>query len=245
MCGIPDALSFLQQNRPGIRAGTKPMDTSTGTLAPIAPPDVLQMPFCTHRLLTLMLCLSLVFIHTGASGQTHVLTPASLQQAGALIEPVNKQQLLCVIRLEDTSPAIWLLMGPGERTKQLGSSLAQLPHVRYLAASPNKAWLAVLSEGEKQKVLEIVDLPALLKNGRYIVLQQISPQRGTVFIRGWAGKKLIIASNAPLALQATGREPLQADRLFHGLHQFAVTIDTGRIEEIHKPTSRKPDTPSD
>lgn len=195
------------------------------------------MSFLPRRLLTSVLCISLLTIHAAASGQTHVLTPFILQQSGTLIEPVGKQQLLSIVRLDDTAPAIWLLMGPGNHSRRLGTALAQLPSVRNIAASPDNAWLAVLSEQKKQRALEIIDLQALLKTGRYVVLQQICPQKGTVLVRGWSGKKLIIASNAPLALRAPARRPPKTGKELSGLHLFAVAIDTGHIEEIHRSAS--------
>lgn len=167
-----------------------------------------------------------------AEAQTRTLTPGMLQAAGALIEPVGNHALLAILRLDGTEAANWYLLGPDSHTRQLGSGLSQLPQVQQIAASPNHAWLAVLSSGEGHPLVEIIDLRQLLETRRYVVLQQINPYPGSIHLNGWQGLRLILSSNAPLARHATDRPATSPGQLLSTPHNFSVTISTGRIEEV-------------
>ncbi len=186
-----------------------------------------------------LIALALLCAAPLAGAQIHTLSPALLQAAGALIEPVSHSELLTVIRLDGSETTNWYLLGPAGHARLLGSGLSQLPHVQQIAVSPNKAWLAVLSSGSGQPIVEIVDLKQLLEAKRYVVLQQINPSPGTIRLHGWQEQRLILSSNAPLARRASDTPAVPPGQLLPAPRNFAVTINTGRIEEF-TPAQRTP-----
>ena len=111
----------------------------------------------------------------------------------------------------------------------IASDISTLTQIIDIKVSPDGKYLAVMSldiMGSKQ-ILEVIDLPLLLEQKKYNVLQLIDPHPSFVEINKWDGDKLIISSSALLTHRGkNGRIP---DDCFGFLpkQQFSLSIIDG------------------
>jgi len=127
----------------------------------------------------------------------------------------------------------WFLLSDLDQ-RQLGTDLAEMSEICQLVASPESKWLAVVSVPEGHPILEIVDLPRLIDNGHYRVVQRIDPYPGTLSIDRWDRGCLLIESYMLLTRLGKNRRPLDED----GLEEpelFSMDPQTGKITRLNPP----------
>lgn len=115
----------------------------------------------------------------------------------------------------------------GRRTKILPLPPVSLFPVG-LFPSPDGRYLAVLSAGEGHPVLEVLDLPRLLK-GTGGVLRRIDPYPGSIGVTGWAGPRLRVESDRPLAACCDLNDRVPGEEVSEGMLPFLMDVETGAI----------------
>lgn len=98
-----------------------------------------------------------------------------------------------------------------------GDDTRPLADVRALRASPDGKYLAVQYSAEGHSSVEVVDLPALVKDSTYEPLSDaIDSYPGSVWIRSWNGRALEVESDVLLSHPTDGRThlPLRSDEMF-------------------------------
>ena len=126
----------------------------------------------------------------------------------------------------------WYLRPPGATKEGLvGTNITSMGEVHELRPSPDGRYLAVLSVGEGHPELEVVDLPLLVRRGRFKVLRRVDPYPGGVGIDRWDGARLIVGADALLTHRGSnGRVPCTLQ--MEGAEQYALDIRGGAIEPL-------------
>ncbi|MHC4314879.1 MAG: HEAT repeat domain-containing protein, partial [Planctomycetota bacterium] len=138
---------------------------------------------------------------------------------------------LRVVTMEDYKSKWFLRRGDQEKEKHIASNITTLSEVHDIKAAPNGRYLAVLSVGEGHPILEVVDLPLLLKQKEYRVLRTINAYPGAVGINRWDKDRLIIDSD--VLLTHIGEN----GRVHHTLAEmpllsYALSIESGKVEAL-------------
>ncbi|TAN49474.1 MAG: hypothetical protein EPN21_11680 [Methylococcaceae bacterium] len=102
----------------------------------------------------------------------------------------------------DEREACWRLVCGSGRPARLGCDLTAMHQIVSLSASPDRRHLAVISVGEGHPILELVDLPVLLKQHRYSALCTVNPFPGTLDAGGWSASGVLIDSDVPLNVES-------------------------------------------
>lgn len=101
-------------------------------------------------------------------------------------------------------------------------------HVEELRASPDGRHLAIVYVGEGHPVLDVVDLPRLVRQRRYEARLTLDPYPGWIAVRRWDGSHLVVASDVLLTQRgADGRVP--AALTLDPPEEFAVDAETGEL----------------
>jgi hypothetical protein len=147
-----------------------------------------------------------------------LLWGAPRAESGALRIRVPGSGVLLIVP-RDAAGARWYRVVGRRRIPIPAPPVSFLP-VQALA-SPDGRHLAVVSAGEGHPVLDLLDLPRLLKgrHGRAPLLT-VDPYPGMISLEGWTGGRLRISSDRPLDTCCTpdhrvpGEQVLDAPRLF-------------------------------
>ncbi len=185
----------------------------------------------THITRALLLLLFLL----PASWETRAQSAGMLPGAhyGILIEPLGSGNSgLCAINSSDGPRWFWLNAPHSGMNEPLGTIEAAFFLVDSIKASPDGRYLAVMSVGEGHPIIEVVDLPQLLKQQQYTVLHSINPYPGVAYLEGWQGAELHIASDMLL----THRDPVTGDMpenfMLAGDEVFGLNVVTGAIRGV-------------
>src|SRR5688572_13141845 len=129
----------------------------------------------------------------------------------------------------------------------IGSNSIELPEsvteinrdigiVAELSASMDGKYLAVGLLSEALEYLQVVDLPALLRGGRYKKIGNLGGFPGSVSIKGWDRGKLLVSSDVLLSHPnvAIGRLGLFADETFSW--DFRTGKVTPLSDELRNPS---------
>lgn len=100
----------------------------------------------------------------------------------------------------DERAACWRLACGSGKPGRLGCDLSQMHQVASLSVSPDRRRLAVVSVGEGHPILELVDLPALLRQRKYAMLCTVNPFPGTINVVGWSDGRVLVESDVLLTV---------------------------------------------
>lgn len=162
---------------------------------------------------------------------------------GVLLEPLPSGEALLVINTNDEGGTRWFLLGGSiSENRQLGADLTAMHQVCGLLPSPDGKYLAALSVAEGAVILEVVDLPTLVKTGKFVVRRTVNPFPGLVGAGSWQDGRFVFESNLPLHLPlGSGTWPtclLLPDHERFALDPAAGTIaavnlDEGRLARLY------------
>lgn len=130
--------------------------------------------------------------------------PVCAAAAGAQRAPVvltaqvSPQCTLAVDVRRDAGAACWRLRCGSGKSRRLGCDLTAMHQITSLSVAPDYRHLAVMSVGEGHPILELVDLPVLLKHRRYVARCTVNPFPGMLDVIGWRHDGLLIDSDVPL-----------------------------------------------
>ena len=156
-----------------------------------------------------------------------LLWGAPRAESGALrIRLPGSGSLLIVPR--DAASARWYRVVGRRRIPIPAPPVSFLP-VQALA-SPDGRHLAVISAGEGHPVLDLLSLPRVLKgrHGRAPLLT-LDPYPGMISLEGWAGGRLRVSSDRPLAACCTPDHRVPGDQVLEVPQDFLIDPDTGGV----------------
>ena len=185
----------------------------------------------TYTTRTLLLLLFLLLVSWEAQAQSADMLSGA--HYGILIESLgNGDSGLCVVNSSDGAQWFWLNAPHSGMNEPLGTIDVAFFLVDSMKASPDGRYLAVMSVGEGHPVIEVVDLPQLLKQQQYTVLHSINPYPGVAYLERWQGTELHIASDMLL----THRDPVTGDVpenfMLAGDEIFGLNLVTGAIRGV-------------
>jgi len=185
----------------------------------------------THTTQALLLLLFLVPASWEAQAQ-----PADMPfgaQYGILIEPLgNGDSGLCAVNSADGAQWFWLNAPHSGMNEPLGTIEAAFFLVDSIKASPDGRYLAVMSVGEGHPIIEVVDLPQLLRQRQYTVLHSINPYPGVAYLEVWQGAELHITSDMLLTHQDPVTGDVPENFMLAGDEVFALNVVTGAIRGV-------------
>lgn len=119
----------------------------------------------------------------------------------------------------------------------LGKNLCGMSRVLQAIPSPDGTHLVVVSVGEGHTMLEIIDLPLLLKRKKVRNIAVIDPFPGYIKAIRWERNKLIIGSDMLLTHRITNKTSYPYKRvppflMFNKLQRFSFDTATGRITAL-------------
>ena len=184
---------------------------------------------------TLAWCMLLLPLLAGCTRSDRVLSEAlrrRLGEHGLVTVQVDDDELLCAVSHPEGTE--WFLTaGPVLANRKLGANLSAMGEVVAMERSRDGHRLAVVSVGEGHPVLEVVDLPCLLKSGSYRAMHEIDPYPGGVTIEGWEEGRLVLRCDMLLTRRGeNGRVPsfLELDPAA----RFALCAATGEVVALSR-----------
>ena len=143
--------------------------------------------------------------------------------------PAQVSGLLCAASGigKDGVESHWFWFDLDART---ASSLGDNPaRAEGLRASPDGRYLAVEALSEALTHVDVIDLAALIRNGRYRVAATLGAFPGSVTIEGWTGDgTLRVTGDMLLSHPPHGASRARLE-LFGGPERFVWSIDTGTV----------------
>jgi hypothetical protein len=186
----------------------------------------------TITIITVFL-LVVISIYAHKEDNTH----KSLRDRGVIFKDIGNNEALMIILTREEGNAYWFLIRELDNLK-LGKNLSSLWQVDSLLPSPDGKYLAVLSVGEGHPILEIVDLQTLRTQKKYMVLKELNPYPGIIYIQQWQPGQLIVESDMPLNLKKKN-ENFDLDQQLKEVKPFSINITTGTIKEVKKRNFKK------
>lgn len=120
----------------------------------------------------------------------------------------------------------------------IGTDITEFREVWQVLESPDGRFLAVVSAGEGHPSLEVLDLPALIRNKKPIQLLLIDSYPGDVSIGKWQDGRLLISSDMLLTRRSKdGRASVE----FMEAQTFSWNPADGKIEAVSE-AARDPET---
>jgi hypothetical protein len=131
---------------------------------------------------------------------------------------------------------VWTFL-PAGRDKWVKLDIAAaMGHVHQATLSPDRKHLVLVTVGEGHPVLEVFDWPALLDKRRGESRHYIDPYPGGVQVNDWAGRKLRIESDMPLARPRNKAGRVNARDTSDATRDFLLDPTTGCVTKLSDPT---------
>lgn len=160
-------------------------------------------------------------------GAAPCIADNDMQNHAAATAQISAQCAVTADIRSDEREACWhLLCGSAEPTL-LGCDLTAMHQVTSLSVSPDRKRLAVISVGEGHPIIELVDLPRLLKQRKYTSLCTFNPFPGTLNVTGWNKSEALVESDV---LLTTDNPERRAASLSDGVMRFRISTNNCTIE---------------
>lgn len=160
----------------------------------------------------------------------------NLKDHGILIEDIGGDKFLLVINLGNEEEPAWYSITPnGSDNKKLGYCQTCMHTISDVRVSPDKRYIAIVSVGEGHPHLHVINLPLLLSEKKYKVIDEIDPYPGSISIIRWNKKSLIIESQMLLNYRnvESNRIPdCLTTLMFSHFQRFSLSPETGRLTPL-------------
>jgi hypothetical protein len=137
-------------------------------------------------------------------------------------------EILCTSFSKETEPQVlgWFLLNPSapSTVDYIGKDFGEHGEVTRLAPSPDGKYLAVAYSAEGHPTIEIVDLPALMRDKQYKPLSLVGGYPGYVHIDRWEANALIVKSDS--LLHVNQRAALFDDE------EFSMDVHSGKLKPL-------------
>ena len=134
-------------------------------------------------------------------------------------------EMLCIVHGPSANDEIeWFRINPATRNiAKVHSGI----EVMEVLPSPNGKYLAVAEYREGILTIDVVDLPALIRDNKHASIDQISSYPGSASIKEWKGDELVVTSNTLLSrLELAG---LRLDLFSTNEERFSWNLATGAV----------------
>ncbi len=96
---------------------------------------------------------------------------------------------------DNVPSSFWFFLKFNSSNRLLGKDLSAMLQISQMEASPDGRYLAVVSVGEGHPILEVMDVPTLVRQQKVKNLVEINPYPGYLSIGRWRGNNLVIESD--------------------------------------------------